>query len=180
MQFKSFFNRLKAKNQKGFLGLDTMGSLIVIMILTGGIIAGVSQLIDSSKVSNMRNGLNSLNMGVRQLFVGGNDYSALTDVATSEALLVAADIVPESLLASNGTDILTPWGGDVEVAVGTNTEQFTITLNDVPQDACIKLASGNQSAWDSVTVAGTAVTTLATANTECAKTATSAMVFTAR
>ncbi len=176
--FSLLIKRLKPKNKKGFLGLDTMGSLIVIMILTGAIIAGVAQLIDSSKVSNMRNGLNSLNMGVRQLFVGGSDYTALDTDAT--AMLVNAGIVPESLLNSAGDDILTPWGGDITVAVVTATpELFTITLADVPKDACIKLASGNQSAWDSVTVGGNGVTSLATANTHCSAD-TNAMVFTAR
>ncbi len=179
MQSKSFFTCLKPKNQKGFLGLDTTGSLIVVMILTASAIAGVAQLIDNSKVNNMRNGLNSLNMGVRQLFVGGNDYTDLGADGTD--MLIAAKIVPESLLNSAGDDILTPWGGDIDVAVATDTELFTITLKDVPQNACIKLASGNQTAWDSVGVGAdgtTTVTNLASANTGCTDGGT--MIFTAR
>ncbi len=180
--FSLLIKRLKPKNKKGFLGLDTMGSLIVIMILTGAIIAGVAQLIDSSKVSNMRNGLNSLNMGVRQLFVGGSDYS---DLGTTDAtaMLIAADIVPESLLNSKGDDILTPWGGDITVVASSAAPSatFTITVNDVPQDACIKLTSGNQSAWDSVKIGDAAITTLALANSTCGATATdNDIVFTAR
>ena len=111
-------------------------------------------------------------MQTQQLFFGTNYDNLDNDVAMS------AGIVPKAFL--KGDSMKNAWGGDVTLANDADNGQFSITLDNVPQDACMQLARFQPDSWESISVNGTVVDPTDVGAIAGACTAASSLIFTAR
>lgn len=128
--------------------LETLGALLISLIVMGGSAYMISKGIDNDKISKAEQNLSTFRLDIKQLYSGEPDFSGLTtDIA------VANKIVPNSMLKSTG-EVRNVWNGAVTVATGTTPTTFTITHNNIPEYACVKLATFQAGSWESVKVNG--------------------------
>lgn len=68
--------------------------------------------------------------------------------------LLAANAVPQGMVVDES--IVNGWNGEVTVASADDGRAFTIQLNDIPENACIKLGA-QRNMWDSLSINGTEI-----------------------
>ena len=108
--------------------LETVGALIVGLLLIAAAAFGLYSAFGKSNVATTEQNLVLLRMQTQQLFFGTNYDNLDNDVAMS------AGIVPKAFI--KGDSMKNAWGGDVTLANDADNGQFSITLDNVPQDAC--------------------------------------------
>ena len=127
---------------------ETLGSLLIALIVFGGSAYMISKSMDNDKISTAEQNLSTFRLDLKQLYAGEPDF---TDITTDIA--VKNKIVPDSMLKSSG-EIRNAWNGAVTVAEGTDATTFTITHNKVPGYAWVKLATFQAGSWETITVNG--------------------------
>lgn len=164
----------KRHSEAGFMGLEGMGTYVFYMIMTGVVGLVVYGLFGSSKLSEMEQAVASIRMQTQQMFTSSMDYSGLDN-----ALAMKAGLIPKKLI--KGGNLVNSWGGTVTVATGDDSATFTISVTNVPQDSCTKLATFQVENWLSVEVNSTAIdrdSSVATVADNCE--ATNTLMYTAR
>lgn len=152
--------------------LETVGAIIIGLLLIAAAAFGLNSAFGKSNVATTEQNLVLLRMQTQQLFFGTNYENLDNDVAMS------AGIVPEAFI--KGDNMRNAWGGDVTLASDADNGQFSITLDNVPQAACMQLARFQPDSWESISVNGTDVDPSDVAAISGACTDASSLVFTAR
>ena len=141
-------------------GLTLAETLMVLAIGAVAIVGGTILYMQASRNSKMNAGiiqLATLSSQVRTTFSGQSSYG---DAGSIVAPLLAANAVPPDMrITGNTTTLRNAWGGNTTVASISSGTQFTITFNNVPADACVRLPTINAGsvggAFASVTINGT-------------------------
>ncbi len=126
--------------------LETVGAIIVGLLLIGAEAFGLYAVFGKSNVGTMEQNLVLLRMQTQQFFFGTNYDNLDNEVA------IKAGIVPKAFL--KGDTLKNSWGGDVTLSSDTANGTFTIEMDNIPQDACIQLARFQPDSWESVSVNG--------------------------
>lgn len=167
---------LSAKRRARQAGLTLAETLLVLAIGALAIVGGTLLYLQATAGNKLNTGINqfvTLQSGIRSLYAGQSTYTGLTNT-----LMTDSNAAPSDMAVGSG-DIRNAWGGDVTVAEFSAGNQFQITFERVPNNACVKLATLNPggtggSGLASVTVTGTELLppiSTASAVTECAGTA---------
>ncbi len=153
--------------------LETVGAIIVGLLLIGAAAFGLYAAFGKSNVATMEQNLVLLRMQTQQFFFGTNYDNLDNEVA------IKAGIVPKAFL--KGDTLKNSWGGDVTLSSDTANGTFTIEMDNIPQDACIQLARFQPDSWESVSVNGADIdaTDVAGIADACGQSA-NALGFTAR
>lgn len=153
--------------------LETVGAIIVGLLLIGAAAFGLYAAFGKSNVATMEQNLVLLRMQTQQFFFGTNYDNLDNEVA------IKAGIVPKAFL--KGEALKNSWGGDVTMSSDTANGTFTIEMENIPQDACIQLARFQPDSWESVSVNGADIdaTDVAGIADACGQT-TNTLAFTAR
>lgn len=175
----------KAKHQKGFMSIEY---LIVIGLVLGGLIlifSTVKKGSDDSKASRIQQEVSTINQGLSRMFMANVDTSSLTTATAIQA----GGIVPGTMLISGVTDRgRNAFGGDVTLAQGADSSLYTITLTRIPNSACSAIVQGIGNAFYQVSVNGATVKdfnqaspVVLTVNSQCSSGGTNnTLVFTGR
>jgi hypothetical protein len=134
--------------QRGATLLEAIAFLGIAAIVVLGAVGMLSSAFSSADVDKANNELVGMRVAIKKLYSNSNGYPAAG--ANMLPAIIAARALPGTLtVAANGA-VTNGWGGVVTVTGLVNS--FTITYNNVPQDACIGLltASG-QNLWLSIT-----------------------------
>ena len=112
--------------------------VLALSLVVGGIVLFQNAQL-SNRVTEAARGTVSISSEVRSLHQNARDFGASgTDLTVA---MVNAGAVPSNFQNNDGTDIRHPWGG--AVVVTGEDQQFTIELEDVPSDACVRLATAD-------------------------------------
>ena len=135
-----YANKLKRKGQSGRSMIEMLGVLAIIGVLSAGGIAGYTMAMATFKTNKSMDMVQIISAQAKQLY--GDDFTGIT-VATMYQLgyLSSEYLKPGSLAAPVGQS---PFGSTLTIASASPYNNFTITVNDVPKAACVKLA---QSYW---------------------------------
>jgi type II secretory pathway pseudopilin PulG len=137
--------------QAGF-GLIEIGIALVIM---GAMVAGVLAMMNSTnlsqKTTQLRTDLVGLKSAVSQIGYQSGNFGN----ASLNGILVRSGKLPTTLRTS-GTDTISHQFDDDITVMGRNT-RFYVQLNNMPQDACISMVTGDMG-WDYVGSGATAPT----------------------
>ncbi len=132
--------------------LETVGALLIAAIVLGGSAFMLKKAIESDKVTSAQQNLSTFRLDIKNLYKGEPDFAGLTT-----SIAVTNKVVPDGMLKSSG-DVRNVWNGDVAVAAGTDPTTFTITHNNVPEYACVKMATFQAESWEAITVNGVEIT----------------------
>jgi type II secretory pathway pseudopilin PulG len=131
--------------QGGRSMIEMLGVLAIIGVLSVGGIAGYSKAMTKFKINKTIDLVSQIAANTRTLFASQEyDFSCRWD---STSLCQKAKIVPDDAI-QNGY-IKNPFGGTVWIAGGI--DDFTVELYDIPEDACMELATLD---WSAATSSG--------------------------
>lgn len=125
-------------------GLTLAETLMVLAIGAVAIVGGTILYMQASRNSKMNAGiiqLATLSSQVRTTYSGQSSYGSVGPIVAP--LLAANAVPPDMRIEGNTTTLRNAWGGNTTVASANNGTQFTITFNNVPADACVRLPTIN-------------------------------------
>lgn len=135
----------------GWAIVGTMIAIVVGLIMLGGIFVVVRQSMDSSRANDALTQLQTIRMNTKQVFSSESSFNALgTDGTTGNTIGLNAGVFPDSMKKGAGAGgVKNPWNGNVTLrVVAAVPTRFTITMEDIPKDACMKI--GVSKDWLSV------------------------------
>ena len=131
---------LGAKRRARQAGLTVAETLLVLAIGALAIVGGTLLYLQATAGNKLNTGINqfvTLQSGIRSLYAGQSTYGGLDN-----DLMTDSNAAPSDMVVGDG-DIRNAWGGDVTVASISSDNQFTITFDAVPNNACVKLSTLN-------------------------------------
>lgn len=142
--------------------LGTLFKYLLALLAITAVVAVLYEALSSNKISTAASQITTLQANINQLYAG---TSSGPSSSLSAATLVQAGEVPTGMATSNtgssgsGT-IQNSWGGSVTINQSTaSTSDVDITYNQVPREACNKLAAALLPSMAQITIGSTTVTT---------------------
>jgi hypothetical protein len=140
----------------------TLMAVLVTLVLLGSGVAIYENTNSQAGITQAIGNVDTVIAGTRSTYQGQSGYTGI-----SNTVLLAAGVFPSSMVS--GTTITDTFGGAVTVAPDASPSFFDLTYNNVPQAACVRLASGIQGqSIQSVSVNGTALSMPVTASAAAA------------
>ncbi|MEO0394011.1 MAG: type 4 pilus major pilin [Pseudomonadota bacterium] len=130
---------LAAKRRARQAGLTLAETLLVLAIGALAIVGGTLLYLQATAGNKLNTGINqfvTLQSGIRSLYAGTSNFDDL-----DKDLLIDANAAPSDMVA--GTQLRNSWGGEVTAGTAAGGQQFTVTFNGVPNNACVKLITLN-------------------------------------
>lgn len=180
--------RRLAKDESGWAIVSTLISIVIGLLMIGGIFVFVKQSMDNAKVTDATQQLQTIKMHVKQIFSNEPSYAALGTSGTvnSNMLLQHAGAFPDNMVRDTNGNIRNSWDGQVFVYADASPTRFIIEFRSVPQSACMKLATGRDwrqtrvnggVVWDE-SVAATNDTAITTASSRCNSSSSNTLLLT--
>ncbi len=138
-------------NESGRSMIEMLGVLAIIGVLSVGGIAGYSKAMMKFKINKTLDQIAMTVTNIRTMYAQQNNYSGLNN-----ALAISLGMVDEAM-GKSGSALNSPFGAvsigtdDAGTIAGNTTTAFTITLNNVPKEACVAIATNS---WGSAFSAG--------------------------
>jgi len=132
----------------GWAMMEMLGAILFALIMLAGIGVIFSNLFSNNNLADTEQAVSTLRMQTKQLYTSSSDYTGLTTANAKKS-----GIIPNKMIKSNG--VRDVWNGEVTVEAGTDPNTFVITLGEVPQEACTKLATYQSGSWVDLKVNGT-------------------------
>ncbi len=133
------------KNQNGRSMIEMLGVLAIIGVLSVGGIAGYSKAMTKYRINKTIEQITLIAGNIRSFFAPQGNYAGSnSDVNTGKAIIKKAKLVPDEMW--DGNDIKDVWDGLVKVRAYNNSTDFSISIQGVPQEACIELVTQDWSA----------------------------------
>lgn len=131
-------NVLMKKYEKGLSLIEASMVLALSAIVISGVMFYYQSASDSNKTQNSISEVMSTIAAINGLYVGQSSYTGL-----GNTILHSTSAIPQSYKGSGAT-ITNPFGGEMNVYPGTkNINMYAITLTQIPQSACLNIASMN-------------------------------------
>ena len=166
----------KVLGQRGLSLIEASMVLALSAVVVAGAVMYYGSASANSKVQKAQSQIAAIQSAVGALYANQATYAGLTEVMLQKEL-------PASFY--NGAKLVDPWTKDMTIAVdGTDPRNWTITYTEVPEAACVKLATNDfgtglkKVVIDTTTFTPAAPATVDTATTACAAAPTKGMVFT--
>ncbi|AMB56976.1 pilus assembly protein (plasmid) [Escherichia coli] len=105
-------------------------------IVVSGVMYYYQAASDNNKTQSTVSEVMSIISAVNGLYVGTSGYTGLT-----EAVIMNTSAIPENY--KDGKKIIHPFGGEIKIGATNVDTKYYIVLKDVPQGACVNLASMN-------------------------------------
>ena len=134
---------IKNINENGRSMIEMLGVLAIIGVLSVGGIAGYSKAMMKYRINKTIEQITLIAGNVRTFFSTQGNYQGLNDTA----VVKKAKLVPEEMFGDDSdTSFNNAFGGSgwfsVESLSSTDIgKSFVIILNDIPQEACIEIAT---------------------------------------
>lgn len=124
-------------SQRGATLIEAVAFLAIAIAIVLGALSVWSMAASTSRENQARQEIIGMQNGVRSLFQNQSSYAGLDN-----ALALKAGVVPTTLKIA-GTSIRNPWNGAVALSPAGSNLQFVIAYDNIPEDACVKLATIN-------------------------------------
>ena len=134
----------RTTNQSGRSMIEMLGVLAIIGVLSVGGIAGYSKAMMKFKINKTIDQISQMAQNTRTLYARQRNYGSLNG-----KIAYKANLAPKEMFESgsgSGYSMTNAWGGSVYFqTAGKNYDNdkkaFTIILHDLPEEACIELAT---------------------------------------
>ena len=138
------YNMYRTNIQSGRSMIEMLGVLAIIGVLSVGGIAGYSKAMMKFKINKTIDQVSQLSQNTRTLYVRQKNYGSL-----GGKVIYKANLAPREMFESgsgSGYEMTNAFGGDVQVYSHgkykfDDNKAFMIILKDIPEEACIELAT---------------------------------------
>ena len=124
--------------QKGLSLIEASMVLALSAIVVSGVMYYYQAASDNNKTQSTVSEVMSIISAVNGLYVGTSGYKGL-----DKTVIMNTSAIPENYKDKSGTKITHPFGGEIEIGETSVNTKYYIVLKDVPQGACVNLASMN-------------------------------------
>ncbi|EKS1206799.1 pilus assembly protein [Escherichia coli] len=124
--------------QKGLSLIEASMVLALSAIVVSGVMYYYQAASDNNKTQSTVSEVMSIVSAINGLYVGTSNYANLTN-----AVIMNTSAIPENYKDSKNQNIMHPFGGKIELGATNDKSKYYIILNEVPQGACVNLASMN-------------------------------------
>lgn len=114
-----------------------IGLIIALVIGLLAVIIVLNMKGNASNLSNVTTLSGEISTMTGEISDDFGGYASFANLTT--AAVVSDKDAPANMISGN--NLIDPWGGDVTVAGDTNPSEYDVTIPDVPQGACSKVAS---------------------------------------
>ena len=135
-------NKNYFSEQSGRSMVEMLGVLAIIGVLSIGGISGYSKAMAKYRVNKTLDQISMLVMNIRSLYSANTDYSGLTSKIAIQMGIIPNDML-QGTAQSKASKIYTAYQGIVNLAAGTNSQQFTVTYAGLPKEACVIIATAD-------------------------------------
>ncbi|MBQ8670941.1 MAG: prepilin-type N-terminal cleavage/methylation domain-containing protein [Alphaproteobacteria bacterium] len=135
-------------SQNGRSMIEMLGVLAIIGVLSVGGIAGYSKAMQKYRINKTIEQITLISQNIRTFFANQRNYVDLNTLIPSGIKIIKkAKLVPDEVWSDD--NLQNAFGGSFEMAVVSDAEysgkMFTIAITDIPQEACIEIASNDWS-----------------------------------
>ncbi|EOT8082540.1 type 4 pilus major pilin [Escherichia coli] len=123
--------------QKGLSLIEASMVLALSAIVVSGVMYYYQAASDNNKTQSTVSEVMSIISAVNGLYVGSSSYKGLDG-----KVIMNTSAIPENYKDGNNK-IIHPFGGEIEIKAANDDTKYYIILKDVPQGACVNLASMN-------------------------------------
>ncbi|WP_309533208.1 type 4 pilus major pilin, partial [Escherichia coli] len=124
--------------QKGLSLIEASMVLALSAIVVSGVMYYYQAASDNNKTQSTVSEVMSIVSAVNGLYVGTSNYAKLT-----KDVIMNTSAIPENYKDSKNKNIMHPFGGTIDLGATQDNSKYFIILNEVPQGACVNLASMN-------------------------------------
>lgn len=135
-------NKNYFSEQSGRSMVEMLGVLAIIGVLSIGGISGYSKAMAKYRVNKTLDQISMLVMNIRSLYSANTDYSGLTSKIAIQMGIIPNDML-QGTAQSKASKIYNAYQGIVNLAAGTNSQQFTVTYAGLPKEACVVIATAD-------------------------------------
>ena len=135
-------------NEQGRSMIEMLGVLAIVGVLSVGGIAGYSKAMNKFKTNKIGDQIQMISTNIRTLFSSQRTYEGLTNGMALRAGLIPGEMYDANSQNSysNNYAITNAFGGGVFIAVAnqsgaTDKMAFTIAVDQIPQSACVSIAT---------------------------------------
>ena len=130
--------KINNKEEKGLSLIESAMVLALAATVTAGVMFYYQAASDSNKTQAAISEVMSATSAINGLYIGQNGYSGL-----SADVLKNSSAIPDNY--KKGSDIMNPFGGQLQVGVPTGSPGYGyhLSLTSLPKSACISLATLN-------------------------------------
>lgn len=158
-------------NEQGRSMIEMLGVLAIVGVLSVGGIAGYSKAMAKFNTNKAIDQVNMIATNIRTMFASQRSYAGLDDSVAIKAGLIPAELFVPAATYTSGSAITNPFGGNISVGAVTYSvanDAFAISMDDVPESACVALLT---SEWGSEVGGGLASITVKSDDAKIAKAA---------
>ena len=123
--------------QKGLSLIEASMVLALSAIVVSGVMYYYQAASDNNKTQSTVSEVMSIISAVNGLYVGTSSYKGL-----DEKVIMNTSAIPENYKDGN-SKIIHPFGGEIKIGAAAGDTKYFIILKEVPQGACVNLASMN-------------------------------------
>lgn len=142
-----FAARKALKTKPGMTMPELIVCLVVTMIVASFAYALYIYVMESYRSYQTQQSISILATTIEQLYSQQGGYLGLNNNA-----LQNSDLLPRSFIRGNA--LISPLGGPITVASGSDGTNFSITLGGLKKKACVSLSTNQIEGWGSVSVNG--------------------------
>lgn len=150
--------RIMKMMQSGRSMIEMLGVLAIVGILAVAGIAGFSKMMMQHRISTTVEQIGMISSKLSAIGSKSSSYNGLSNAAALKLGAIPSDATPAS-----GSTLTNVFGGDITIAPtsmagGTSTDKmaYTITYSNLPEEACIAIASNEWSNSRNSTLMGIA------------------------
>lgn len=136
MNNKNTLIALRRARQKGYGLIEIAMGLAIAALLVAGAMMYFSNASTAQATNDAMSEMGALQQVTRSLYSGQPNYNGLTDT-----LIAGSKQIPAKYVNVAGTGLTSSFRGPVTVASFNTDQNFQITLTNVPQQACNKMAT---------------------------------------
>lgn len=132
---RTTFANLRRATKRGLTLIEALLFLGIAAIVIVGAVLFYNNASGSARTNDALTQVNAFATGVKGLYSGTARYGANGDDLVDA--VINSGVAPRNTV--NGTTLVNPWGGATLITVGGAGAHFAITMNAVPQDACVRI-----------------------------------------
>ena len=160
---KGVFNKMNKTNENGRSMIEMLGVLAIIGVLSVGGIAGYSKAMMKFKINKTIEQVAQIVTNIRTLYIQQKDYNGLNTITAIQMGVIPDDLDIDTSRGDWGA-IKHSFGGDIVIYnpwqnTGDffNRDFFYVSVNGIPKEVCIALATTDWGSSNSSGIEGLAV-----------------------
>jgi type II secretory pathway pseudopilin PulG len=132
---RNTFTNLRRATKRGLTLIEALLFLGIAAIVIVGAVLFYNNASSAARTNDALTQINALTTGVKGLYSGTSRYGA--NGTSLVPAVINSGVAPRNTV--NGAALVNPWGGATLITANGGGAHFTVVMNAVPQDSCVRI-----------------------------------------